>query len=164
MVLNDKLYGRALEQVKQATILEIYEELSSYKTTVSRVLEMMKHLLDSQLSEKVYLGGTLNIFNQPEFKDIDKLKSLLGVLEQEAILKDLLGVNLPSGLSVRIGGENKHEAIANCSLITATYQVNNDVMGSIGILGPTRMPYSKAISLVECVTSHLSNTLTRLMK
>jgi len=163
-VLNAKLYGYALEQVKEATLKEIFEDLSNYKVIVKTIFEMIDHLTSDHSSEKVYLGGTLNIFNQPEFKDIDKVKSLLSVLEQDEILKDLLEANIPEGLSVRIGGENKYQGINNCSLITSTYQVNDEIVGTIGILGPTRMPYSKAISLVECVTEHLTRALEKLLK
>lgn len=164
MVLNGKLHGYALEQVKKATMKEIYEELARYKNILSNILDMIEHLNYEHSTEKVYLGGTLNIFNQPEFKDIDKVKNLLSVLEKDEILIDLLEANDKVGLSIKIGGENKHQGISNCSLITSTYQVNDEIIGSIGILGPTRMPYSKAVSLVECVTVHLSRALEKLLK
>ncbi|WP_227767542.1 heat-inducible transcriptional repressor HrcA [Zhaonella formicivorans] len=164
LVLNDRLQGFALEQVKRDTLYDIYGELASYKNLVSHVLDVIEQLACSKLNDKVYLGGTLNIFNQPEFKDIDKLKSLLGVLEKESVLKDLMEVKPELGLTIRIGGENKYEEINGCSLITATYQVDGVVLGTLGILGPTRMAYSKAVSLVECVTENLSQVLAKLLK
>jgi heat-inducible transcriptional repressor len=164
MVLNGKLQGYALEQVKKATMRDIYDELSRYKSIVNQIMDMIDHLSSDTSGEKVYLGGTLNIFNQPEFKDIEKVKNLLSVLEQDKILKDLLEVDIPLGLNIRIGGENKHQGISDCSLITSTYRVSNDIVGTIGILGPTRMPYSKAVSLVECVTINLNKALEKLLK
>jgi heat-inducible transcriptional repressor len=164
MVFNDKLHGYALEQVKKETMKEIYEELAHYKNILSNILDMIEHLNSDHSTEKVYLGGTLNIFNQPEFKDIDKVKNLLSVLEKDEVLVDLLEANDTVGLSIKIGGENKHQGISNCSLITSTYQVNDEIVGSIGILGPTRMPYSKAVSLVECVTINLTRALEKMLK
>jgi len=164
MVLNSKLHGYTLDQVKKATMKEIYEDLTHYKSILTTILDMIEHLNTERTTERVYLGGTLNIFNQPEFKDIDKVKNLLSVLEKDEILIDLLEANDTVGLSIKIGGENKYEGINNCSLITSTYQVSDEIVGSIGILGPTRMPYSKAVSLVECVTVHLTRALEKLLK
>lgn len=163
-ILNNKLQGFVLEQIKRETLAEIYQELASYRSVVANVLGMLEQLACSNLTEKVYLGGTLNIFNQPEFKDVEKLKSLLAVLEKESLLKDLLQNKSQEGLTISIGGENKYEGISDCSLITTTYQVEGEVVGTIGILGPTRMAYPKAVTLVECVTRNLSEVLARLVK
>jgi heat-inducible transcriptional repressor len=107
------------------------------------------------------LGGTLNILNQPEFRDVEKIKSILGILEEKDILRKLMQYNdKMDGITVKIGEENPFEEVRNCSLITATYHMNGEVVGSIGILGPTRMKYSKTIALVEYITQVLSNTLS----
>jgi heat-inducible transcriptional repressor len=67
-------------------------------------------------------------------------------------------------VNVSIGSENKVEQFRDCSLITATYKINGKTIGSVGIIGPTRMEYSKAISIVECMTSNLSDMLTKILK
>ena len=68
---------------------------------------------------------------------------------------------MSEGLTVRIGGENIYEGIHDCSLITATYSVGDQVVGTVGLLGPTRMEYSKAISVVECITEVLSEVISK---
>ena len=67
-------------------------------------------------------------------------------------------------LSVTIGKENKLTQLKNCSLITATYSLNGKTIGSIGVVGPTRMEYSKVISIVDCLTQNLNDILSRILK
>lgn len=68
---------------------------------------------------------------------------------------------MPEGLTVKIGGENSYSGIHDCSLITATYSVDNQIIGTIGVLGPTRMEYSKAFGLVEYITDVLSEVIAK---
>lgn len=162
-VLNDKLKGYTLDEVKRDTLIDIYQELSGYKSLVRYILDAVEHLSCSGGHNKVYMGGTLNILNQPEFKDVDKLKNLLSVLEQENIVKEIMEASPYQGVSIKIGGENKHDGITDCSVITATYHVEG-ITGTVGIIGPTRMSYSRVVSLVECVAQNLSEVLFKMLK
>ncbi|MBZ4686782.1 MAG: heat-inducible transcriptional repressor [Clostridia bacterium] len=161
MVLNSKLKGIAFEKVKKSVLDEIYNELIKEKILLETVLEILNNTLNNSNTENIFLGGTLNILNQPEFRDVEKIKSILGILEEKDILRKLMQYNdKMDGITVKIGEENPFEEVRNCSLITATYHMNGEVVGSIGILGPTRMKYSKTIALVEYITQVLSNTLS----
>jgi heat-inducible transcriptional repressor len=82
--------------------------------------------------------------------------------ENELLFKVLNDVK--GDVNVSIGSENKLEQFKDCSLITATYRINGKTVGSVGIIGPTRMEYSRAISVVECMTNNLSEMLTRILK
>ena len=97
--------------------------------------------------------------NQPEFRDVEKVKSLFALLEEQDTLAKMLTPS-ESGIHVRIGSENNLDAINNCSLITATYSIDGQTLGTIGILGPTRMEYSKVISLMKYFSEELSNLLS----
>jgi heat-inducible transcriptional repressor len=99
----------------------------------------------------------------PEFNDINKAKSLLNTLEEKDLLLNMLK-DPQENVSVSIGSENKYEQLQNCSLITATYKLNGKVIGSIGVIGPTRMDYSKVISVVDCMTYNLSDIITKILK
>lgn len=160
-VLNAKLQGHTLDTIKMTLIREIYSELSKNEYIFDAAMDLIQGALNLNSEEKVYLAGTLNIFNQPEFKDINKVKTLLSLLEQDALLRDLLKESSQEepGLMVKIGGENKLEGFKDCSMITATYQINGEVVGAIGLIGPTRMHYNKAMAMVEFVTEHLSQVL-----
>lgn len=101
------------------------------------------------------------MLRQPEFHDIDKIRDLLAIIEQEDRIVELIPKN-PMGISVKIGRENKYSAMENCSLISATYSVGEEKLGTIAILGPTRMEYSRVISLLDLISKDLSAALTRL--
>lgn len=157
-VMNAKLQGHTLEDIKLTLIKEIYFELSKHKHIFDAAMDLIQETLNLNHEDKVYLAGTLNILNQPEFRDISRVKTLLTLLEQDKMLKEILDEkkDIGQGINVTIGGENKVDALKDCSTITATYQINGKVIGSIGILGPTRMDYEKAVSIVEFMTQHLS--------
>lgn len=157
-VMNAKLQGLSMEQIKLTLIKEIYLELSKHKYVFEAAMDMIQETLSLNHEEKVYLAGTLNILNQPEFRDIGKLRTLLSLLEQDRVLKDILneGSAADDGITVTIGGENKVAGLKDCSIITATYQIDGKVVGSFGVMGPTRMDYDKAVSIVDFMTNHLS--------
>ncbi|PHJ37261.1 hypothetical protein P378_17245 [Desulforamulus profundi] len=103
--------------------------------------------------------------NQPEFHNVDKVKVLLSLLEQEDTLRDILETPGDSqGITIKIGSENSRQEIQNCSMITATYQVGDKILGTIGILGPTRMDYARVVTVIDCMSRNLSRTLERLLK
>lgn len=160
-VLNAKLRGMTLANIKMTLIKEIYAELSKHQHIFDAAMDLIQESLHINPEDKVYLAGTLNMLNQPEFRDIGKIKTLLSLLEQDDILREMLDgePNGEDGITVKIGSENKLAGLETCSMITATYQVDGKVIGSIGVLGPTRMEYDKTVSVVEFMTQHLSNIL-----
>ncbi|MGC7870123.1 heat-inducible transcriptional repressor HrcA [Desulfosporosinus sp. SYSU MS00001] len=160
-VFNQKMKGYSLNQVKRSMLHEIYSELSRQRNLIDNALEMLDAILDgSEEDEPIYLGGTLNMLNQPEFRDLDKVKSLFKVFEENEPLKKLL---LPhqEGLNVTIGGENTLKEFRDCSVISATYKVNGKTIGAVGVLGPTRMDYGKVIAIVDFMTKSLTEVLAR---
>ncbi|PKM83054.1 MAG: HrcA family transcriptional regulator [Firmicutes bacterium HGW-Firmicutes-14] len=160
-VMNAKLQGLSLEHIKRTLINEIYFELSKHKHIFDTTMEMIQETLSLDHEEKVYLAGTLNILNQPEFRDLNRVKTLLSLLEQDNVLKEILneGSQMEEGTHVTIGAENKVTGLKDCSTITATYQINGRTVGSVGVIGPTRMDYEKAVAIVEFMTRHLSQMM-----
>ncbi|MMZ69734.1 Heat-inducible transcription repressor HrcA [compost metagenome] len=78
------------------------------------------------------------------------------------MLRMMTSASASSGIQVRIGTENDHEAFANCSLITATYAIEGEAVGTIGILGPTRMEYARVIGILDILSKDLSRFLSRM--
>lgn len=161
-ILNRHLRGLALDQWRTSILRDIYGELKSHKNFLRDIMENIEGSLTIEQDQKVYLGGTINILNQPEFKHIERIKSLLELLEEESVVKTLLNSQQDRGITVRIGSENRYEVMKDCSLITATYEMDGRVIGTVGVLGPTRMEYSKAISIVEFLTGSLNEELKKL--
>ncbi|HOE58135.1 MAG TPA: HrcA family transcriptional regulator, partial [Bacillota bacterium] len=87
----------------------------------------------------------------------------LNAMEEKDLLFKVLN-DIHNDMCICIGSENKIEQFRECSLIKATYKVSDKIIGSVGIIGPTRMEYSRAISIVECMTKNLSEMLTNILK
>ncbi|MBD2844472.1 heat-inducible transcriptional repressor HrcA [Paenibacillus sp. IB182496] len=157
-ILNAKLAGVPLVRLRSRLYSEVGQELGRYVTHCEQLMDVLDDALAGEQGHHVVLGGTTNMLTQPEFKDVDKVKTLLDLLEETPTLLRLVS-SLPDGIQVKIGAENGHQAISNCSLITATYSFEGQALGTIGILGPTRMEYGKVISLLDV----LSKDMTRLL-
>ncbi|TGE32534.1 heat-inducible transcriptional repressor HrcA [Desulfosporosinus sp. Sb-LF] len=160
-IFNQKMRGYSLDQVKRTMLHEIYSELSRQRHLIDNTLDILSAILDdSEEEERIYLGGTLNMLNQPEFRDLGKVKALFKVFEENEPLKKLLSPH-HEGLNVTIGGENRLKEFHDCSVISATYKVNGLTIGAVGVLGPTRMDYGKVIAIVDFMTRSLTEILTK---
>ncbi|EGW38718.1 heat-inducible transcriptional repressor HrcA [Desulfosporosinus sp. OT] len=160
-VFNQKMRGYSLGQVKRSLLHEIYGELSRQRQLIDNTMDMLREILsDNEEEERIYLGGTLNMLNQPEFRDLGKVKTLFKVFEENEPLKKLLHPH-HEGLNVTIGGENTLKEFRDCSVISATYKVNGLTIGAVGVLGPTRMDYAKVIAIVDFMTRSLAEVLAR---
>lgn len=162
-VLNAKLQGLTMESIKLTLLKEIYFELGKHKQILDLALEMLQDSLVLKDEDKIYLGGVFNMINQPEFHNVEKVKTMLSILEQEKLLCELLtGQSRDKGVTVRIGGEIKDYDIKDYSVVAAPYSLGGRKIGSLGVLGPTRMDYAKVISVVDFMTKNLSKTLERM--
>ncbi len=164
-VLNHKLQGRSIESIRLTLIKEIYFELAKQKHILNMAMELIQESLTLKSSERIYLGGVFNILNQPEFHNVEKVKTLLSLLEQEQELSNIMGdVFETEGVTARIGEEIENELMKDCSLVMASYSIKGRPVGGIGILGPTRMDYARAFAAVEYITSNLSLVMERLLR
>lgn len=158
-ILNDKLRNVPLLQLKSRLYNEIAHELKQHVRGYEQLLQLVENVVVTEDEDRVFLSGMTNMLTQPEFRDVEKVKTIFDMLEETPTLLKIFA-NTPAGIQVRIGTENRLEAINDCSLITATYSINNEVVGTIGILGPTRMEYAKVISVLD----HLSINLAEIMQ
>lgn len=162
--LNRRLFGVRFGDIGPDLLGVIKESLGAshlYDAVADLLTDGMAH----QRSERVYLEGTLNILSQPEFRDIERARSLLALLETRDVLDQVLALGARSaGTTVIIGQENPVAEMRDCSVVVSAYTLNGEVIGAIGVLGPTRMEYSKAVGMVEYVAEHLSDTLLGLVR
>jgi heat-inducible transcriptional repressor len=98
---------------------------------------------------------------QPEYRDVNQVRHLLSLIEEEDVLRTLLDEATPGASTVRIGKENKQDAVRDYSVVTATYTLGGHVVGAFGLLGPVRMDYSRATAVVDYIASALSDLLFR---
>lgn len=161
-VLNAKIRGRNLADIKVTLIREIYMELLRHKAVVGYIMELIEDS-ETSVEEKVCLGGVVNILTQPEFRNAEKVKTLLGLLEQEELLSSLLS-GQEDGITVRIGDEFECGAIQGCSLVSTNYMLDGRVLGTLAVLGPSRMQYARVTGLVDYLIRDFSRALEKIYK
>lgn len=162
-VLNEKLCGLTLEELTNAKISEILrtmeDNLEDNCFVVFSAINFIYESIQNVEYGSVFLGGAFNMLNYPEYRDLEKAKPVLNFLEKKAELSKLLTSHKDDNIKVIIGEESEFEELKDCSVILANYAKDGDNLGTIGIIGPTRMVYSKVMSslkyLVECLNKAL---------
>ena len=163
-LLNERLAGLTLEEIRQ-TYAERIEDLHDERTGIVKlVLQSSVALFSEQFDGRLSYAGAQNIVVQPEFIDRpEELKKLVELLEDENFIVQLLeeyGIGEPGDVIARIGSEISDEKVENYSIVTAVYKLG-DSLGTIGVIGPTRMNYARAFTLVESVAALLSHAGSR---
>ncbi|MCP3030367.1 heat-inducible transcriptional repressor HrcA [Halobacillus sp. A1] len=156
-ILNDRLRGVPLVKLYEKLQTEIYDLIEIHTDQHEHAYSYLQAALLDEHQTKLYIGGKTNILMQPEFKDLDKVRSLYAIIEKENEMADLLRSD-EQGVHVRIGHENPFDAMQNCSLITARYTLGNEQAGTIALLGPTRMEYNRVISLINVLSKQMTET------
>jgi len=160
-ILNARLAGVPLEDLNDKIYKEVAMLLRQHIHNYDLMLHTVADSLKMPVTEKLFFGGKTNMLSQPEFHDISKIRTLLTMIDQEEWIYNLIRKD-SAGIHVKIGTENNISAMDNCSLITATYSVGVEKLGTIAILGPTRMEYSRVIGLLRLLSNDLTAVLTRL--
>lgn len=159
-ILNDKLKMVPLYQLQRRLNVEISSVLRAHVRDYERVMTLLKDSLTINDPEQIFYSGKSNMLSQPEFQDVDKIISLLNVLEGKEIVRELM--SMPAkGLHIRIGRENKLNGIEDCSLITTTYSVGSEHLGTVAVIGPKRMAYPRVVTLIDMVSKLLTENLNK---
>jgi heat-inducible transcriptional repressor len=161
--LNDQFKDVPLFNIRNRLLDMMRQDKQLYDRLLERALKLSQQVFDSPAAAKVYIDGQLNILNHPEFEDLKKMKAIFGTFEEKSQLIMILDKCLEGGgLRVLIGSENQIEEMIDCSFVTTTYKVGDSVMGTLGVIGPTRMEYSSVIPLVEYTAKMVSRMLSRM--
>lgn len=160
-ILNERLTNVPISELNGKIYKEVALLLKQHIQNYDSMLDTLLETISLKEQEKLFFGGKANMFNQPEFRDIQKIHSLMDMIESEKGFYDIFK-QIPHGIHVKIGKENERTEMENCSLITATYSIGNEPVGTIAILGPTRMEYSRVISLLDFLSTDMSKALTNL--
>ena len=158
--LNESLAGRTLEQARTWVERSLHEDRANYDRFVRAALTLGGAIVRSETPAEIYVEGSFNALEQPEFADREKLRELLRALEDKTALLDLLDLTLgQSGAVVSIGSENVNTRLAGFSVVAASYASGAMPLGSLAILGPVRMDYARVIPLVSYTAKALSRAL-----
>lgn len=159
--MSKLLEDRNLSDISVEILQNVHTDVVEDKLIFSSLLQAVRKMTGRRQEQKVFLGGTKQLLNQPEFRDVERVRNLLGILEEEKVLKDLLQGGEDSGLKVTIGSENKFTGIQDCSMVQTTYRLNGQIVGRMAVLGPTRMEYGKVISVMDYLHKYLKTILDK---
>lgn len=163
-LLNGQLAGHSINQITLTMLLEIEKKWGVPIELVAPVLDGIIECIEQIDKPEYYLDGSVNIFNYPEFHDISKAQRFLHAMEKHETLKRIV-FSEPSGtdLIIKIGAENDIEEMRGCSLLTASYSIGEEVIGTIGVIGPTRMNYSKVATSLNYIRNKINTELNHLI-
>ena len=155
VTFNNKLRGKPLEKIDKPMEEYILSTMKDQANVIKPIIKQMNKTIEE--TNKIYLEGTSKVFDFPEFKKIDTAKNFLSILDTKEEMLEILNSGLAKDINVYIGDENENEDLKDLSIITFKHKVGNKDMGTIGIIGPKRMNYSKVISIMKYISKRLND-------
>lgn len=157
-ILNERLIGEPLINLQNKLEKETYEVLKQHVHMADSLFLSLMKVASVENDSKIYFGGKTNMLNQPEFHDFDKIRQLMELMDKKSQIISLFSP-FERGINIRIGTENNHLAVEDCSVITASYSMGSEELGAIAVIGPTRMDYQRVVTILDA----MSNGLTRVL-
>lgn len=161
-MLNQNLHGLSMQDINLPLIQMMKKKMGVHGEILNDVLDAITDTVENSDDVDIYTSGTTNILNFPEFSDIIKAKSLINLLEKKDTILTVLDQDKPLDdqvVNISIGEENNMEELKDCSIITTTYKIGGETVGSMAIIGPTRMDYGKVASTLEYLTKQVNPLL-----
>jgi heat-inducible transcriptional repressor len=163
--LGQRLEGKPVSEVTIRLMMEVEQVLDLPDGIVLPVIEGIRECMRRVGHSEIMLDGLTNLFNFPEFSDLLKAREIMDLLREEDVLSAMLHtVGKRTGMEVRIGSENNLGPMRDMSLVTAGYGDGEHHYGAIGVIGPTRMAYSRVIASIDYVRKLLDREMLRLMR
>lgn len=162
-ILNTTLNGLDVLEMNLAVIQRIKDQMGEHTQVIDSVLEVIGKTLVDQDDLEVYTSGATNILRYPELSDQSKAAELLNAFEEKKVMHQWLGLpekgkdNDTHDIQVYIGDETQVDSMKDCSMVTATYQIQEGVYGKIGIVGPKRMDYDKVVGTLNSLMGQLDD-------
>lgn len=159
-VLNERLCGLTLDEIKR-TIKERVKNVSAGDPKLIKLfVESQDDIWDFSANVKVHIEGTSKLLKQPEFQNPENVAKVIELIEDRASIQQIISqTGIEEGITITIGHKNKDGVDEPLSLLTSTYDMDG-VKGVVGIIGPTRMKYSRLVSLVDYTSKMLSDILS----
>lgn len=152
-IFNNKLKGMPLETIDKPLEEYLINEMSYSIKVIKPIVEQLKKVI--QESNDIFLEGRNKIYDLPEFNSLEIAKNFSNILDTKDLISDMLNSGFAEDINIYIGEENEQEQLKDFSVITFKHKVGNVDMGTIGIIGPKRMDYSKVISVMKYINRKL---------
>lgn len=154
-LFKNKLVGKPLETMNSPLEEFIMTEMKTGIEIIKKVIEEINKIIRE--SQQIYLDGANKVLDMPEFKKIDVAKDFLNVLDAKDLVADVLNTGVAEDIKIYIGEETEKEQLRNFSIVTFNHLLEDRDIGTIGIIGPTRMDYSKVISVMKYISKKLND-------
>ncbi len=159
-MLTERLSGHTLSEA--VTMLgELVNDSSVDEPALAAIKDFVSEVETRGSKAKLALGGTSNILSFPEYNDVEKARGFLSVLEAKDKLMQLMENHGEMAFTVRIGPETGIPELADCSVVTATYSLGDNMHGTIGVIGPTRMQYGHVLGVLKVMGQQLTDLFDR---
>jgi heat-inducible transcriptional repressor len=163
-LITTELMGLSLSEIRQKLVDMMETEKAHFDQLLARAIQLSQEFFSEQTDEsELYVGGTLNMMNQPEFADIDKMKEIFKTFEEKRLLINILDKCLDDNgeqVKVIIGQENSVADTQDLSFVMSSYKSGDRILGVVGVIGPKRMNYMHVIPIVDYTAKTVSRVLT----
>lgn len=162
ILFNTSLNGLSLEEMNIGLISKMTGQAAEHMQLVRDIIDVVGLALADEEDFKVYTSGTTNIFKYPELSESSTASEIINTFEEKKLLTNLLvdkedASQKKEEIQVYIGNETSVQSMKDCSVVTATYEIEEGVTGTIGIIGPKRMDYEKVVEALKAVKSQLDD-------
>ena len=153
-MFNNKLKNRPIGTIDKPLEEYLYQEMADMVKVIKPIIEQIKKVLFED--EEIQLQGTRRELDLPEFNSLQVAKNFMNILDEKELIADMLNSGFAKDINVYIGGEDENEELKDFSVVTFKHKIGNKDMGTIGIIGPKRMDYSKVISVMKYISKKLN--------
>ena len=154
-LFNTKLKGKPLSKIDKPMEEYIFSEIQYSLNVIRPIIDQINKIIEED--ENLYYEGANKSFDLPEFKSLELAKNFVNVLDEKDLVLDILNSGVAKDINVYIGEENDNEKLKDFSIVTFKHSIGDKDLGTIGIIGPKRMDYSKVISVMKYISKKLNN-------
>lgn len=153
-MFNNKLKDKPIGTINQPLEDYLYKEMKEMVSVIKPIITQIKKILFEET--EIHLQGTRKELDLPEFNSLQVAKNFMNILDEKELIADMLNSGIAEDINVYIGGEDEKEQLKDFSVVTFKHKIGNKDMGTIGIIGPKRMDYSKVISVMKYISKKLN--------
>jgi heat-inducible transcriptional repressor len=160
--INESYVGMDLSQIRESLIGELDRTRDSMNRAMHDIISVAQSAMEgaSKPPAEFVLAGEANLMNFAELADLETVRRLFDAFSRKRLLLDLLDRSINAcGVQVFIGQESGYSILDNCSVVTAPYRVDDDHIGVLGVIGPTRMAYDRVVPIVDITARLLESAL-----
>ena len=160
ILLNTNMNGLTIEEINLGMIAKMKAQAGIHSQFISDVIDAVAEAIKGDEELEIYTSGAKNIFKYPELADHEKASEIISAFEEKKQLSDIVYETLSNsddkkGIQIYIGEESPVKNMKDCSVVTATYELEEGMQGTIGIIGPKRMDYGKVVDTLKALTNQL---------